>query len=142
MDENERKELAARVTAARLGSGLGKEAIARKARVSSITWKRVEDGLGVREDRLAAILRAVDSLTTPTAPAGIAVYDDDELLAEIRRRMTRRSSESDAQHAAASTQAGGSPVEHVTDEEAEDLAPGPAAADPLLGRRRPRRHPV
>ena len=88
--DDERRELASRVTTARLTAGMGKEGAARFAGVSSITWKRVEDGLPVRADRLALILEAVKAMTTPAAPRDITEFDDDELLAELRRRMTRK----------------------------------------------------
>ncbi|MBN7324444.1 Uncharacterised protein [Mycobacteroides abscessus subsp. massiliense] len=57
---DERAQIAAHVASARIAHGWGKEEAARQAGVSSITWKRVEDGLGVREPKLRAIEAALD----------------------------------------------------------------------------------
>ena len=45
-----------RVERARLARGWSKEQAAREARISSITWKRVEDGLGVQDVKRAQVL--------------------------------------------------------------------------------------
>lgn len=50
------EELGRRVKAARLRRGWSKERAAREADISAITWKRVEDGLGVQDAKRAAIL--------------------------------------------------------------------------------------
>lgn len=52
---DERQQIAAHVAAARITHRWGKEEAARQAGVSSITWKRVEDGLSVREPKLRAV---------------------------------------------------------------------------------------
>lgn len=54
-----RKRLGEAVTAARLRAGMGKEAAARRAQISSITLSRIEDGLAVQDVKLAAIERAL-----------------------------------------------------------------------------------
>lgn len=41
----------------RVAQGLSKEAAARKAGISSITWKRVEDGLPVQDAKLAKVMQ-------------------------------------------------------------------------------------
>jgi transcriptional regulator with XRE-family HTH domain len=51
--------LAYAVRAARLANGWSKEEAARRAGVSSITWKRVEDDLPVQEHKLNAIGEAL-----------------------------------------------------------------------------------
>ena len=51
--------LALAVTRRRLTLGLTKEAAARKVDMSSITWKRVEDALPVRDDSYAKIEQAL-----------------------------------------------------------------------------------
>lgn len=56
---DERSKIAAQVTAARVERGWGKEEAARRAGISSITWKRVEDGLAVHETKLRAIEAAL-----------------------------------------------------------------------------------
>lgn len=53
------QELGRRVQGARLARKWGKEQAAREAGISSITWKRVEDGLSVQEAKLQAVLDAV-----------------------------------------------------------------------------------
>jgi transcriptional regulator with XRE-family HTH domain len=50
------EELGRRVVRARLARGWSKEQAAREARISSITWKRVEDGLGVQDVKRAQVL--------------------------------------------------------------------------------------
>lgn len=53
--ERERQAIARAVTAARTELGLSKESAAREGGISSITWKRVEDGLNVQDTKLRAI---------------------------------------------------------------------------------------
>lgn len=58
--EQQRADLAARVQQARLDRGWSKEEAARNAGISAITWKRIEDGLGVQDGKLAAALRVLE----------------------------------------------------------------------------------
>lgn len=51
----QRTTLGEAVTLARLDNGWGKEEAARQAGISSITWKRVEDGQSVQDVKLRAI---------------------------------------------------------------------------------------
>lgn len=93
MDEHTRQELGRKVAAARLSRGLGKEPAARAVGVSSITLKRVEDGLAVREDNLAKILSYFD-VSWPEgviAPLEVATSDVDRI-----RRMVEDADVSDA----------------------------------------------
>lgn len=53
--EDERGRIAIRVTTARVDRGWSKEEAGRRASISSITWKRVEDGHTVHETKLRAI---------------------------------------------------------------------------------------
>ncbi|WP_074329660.1 helix-turn-helix domain-containing protein [Mycobacteroides abscessus] len=53
--EEQRSRIGGAVEQARIERGWGKEAAARHAGISSITWKRVEDGLSVRDTSLRAI---------------------------------------------------------------------------------------
>jgi transcriptional regulator with XRE-family HTH domain len=69
MTEEERRALGNRVEEARKARGWGKEKASRAAGVSSITWKRVEDGKEVRDTSLAAILRAVGLSESGQGPA-------------------------------------------------------------------------
>lgn len=57
--ERERQAIARAVTAARTQLGLSKESAAREGGISSITWKRVEDGLNVQDTKLRAIEKAL-----------------------------------------------------------------------------------
>lgn len=66
--EGDLSGLAARVTAARTRLGWSKERAAREAGVSSITLKRVEDGLAVQDTKLAAILQALQLNDEPRVP--------------------------------------------------------------------------
>lgn len=51
--------LGRKVEAARLARGWSKEYAAREVEISSIIWKRVEDGLGVQDTKRAAVLRTL-----------------------------------------------------------------------------------
>lgn len=75
--------LAKAAEAARLAKGWSKERAAREADVSSITYKRVEDGLKVQDAKLAAIKAALGlDDPTPAVPVGAGV--DPEVLAELQ----------------------------------------------------------
>lgn len=54
------KHLGREIEARRVQLEWSKEEAARKAGISSITWKRAEDGLGVQDVKLAAILRVLE----------------------------------------------------------------------------------
>lgn len=66
MDESDARELGERVAAARLGRKLSKEGAARLAGVSTITYKRIEDGKSVRDTSLAQVLDALGLSETVT----------------------------------------------------------------------------
>jgi transcriptional regulator with XRE-family HTH domain len=53
-------ELGRRVVRARLARGWSKEQAAKVAGISSITWKRVEDGLGVQDVKRARVLEVLE----------------------------------------------------------------------------------
>lgn len=55
MEDLDRARIAEAVKAARVARGWSKEEAARQAKISSITWKRVEDGLRVQDVKLRAI---------------------------------------------------------------------------------------
>jgi len=94
MDDNERKEIGARVLTARRAAGMDKEPAAREARVSSITWTRVEEGEAVRDTSLAKVLRVVGLSVEPetAVPVTVGELSDAELLEEIVRRFDRLTS--------------------------------------------------
>lgn len=54
--EEDRIALGVQVRIARLSRGWSKEQASREAGISSITWKRVEDGLGVQDHKRWAVL--------------------------------------------------------------------------------------
>jgi len=58
--EEERRTIAGVVREARIARRLDKEPASRAAEVSSITWKRVEDGESVRDASLSKILASLD----------------------------------------------------------------------------------
>ena len=90
MNTDERTALGARVEKARTAAHMGKEAAARKAGISAITWKRVEDGLRVQDVKLAAVLGALEPDKQPAAtPTGVLAASDDALLAELAYRLRR-----------------------------------------------------
>jgi|SRR5450756_799837 len=90
MDAKERTALGARVEKARTAARMGKEAAAREAGISAITWKRVEDGFPVRDVKLAAVLDVLEPDTQPpVAPADVRTASDDDLLAELTYRLKR-----------------------------------------------------
>ena len=90
MNADERTALGARVKKARIAARMGKEDAARRAGISAITWKRVEDGLRVQDVKLAAVLGALEPDTQPpVAPADVRTASDDDLLAELTYRLKR-----------------------------------------------------
>lgn len=61
------KDNAEAIRRGRLSRGWSKEEAARIAGISSITWKRIEDGLSVQEASLAKAFRAIDDFGVETA---------------------------------------------------------------------------
>lgn len=59
MNDVDLEQLATRAKAARLSKQWSKERAAREADVSSITYKRVEDGLPVQDAKRAAVISAL-----------------------------------------------------------------------------------
>lgn len=73
--EEQRIALGKRVRLARLTRGWSKEQASREAGISSITWKRVEDGKSVQDHKRFAVLMALelDDQGHPTDPTpGVA----------------------------------------------------------------------
>ena len=90
MNADERTALGARVKKARIAARMGKEDAARRAGISAITWKRVEDGFPVHDVSLAAALGVLEPDTQPpVAPADVRTASDDDLLAELTYRLKR-----------------------------------------------------
>lgn len=88
--ETKRIELGQRLRQARLNRGWSKEQAARKAGISSITWKRIEDGLGVQDAKRFAALRAV----------GISEDAEYDAIAERLRQRHSGISEEDVERLA------------------------------------------
>jgi hypothetical protein len=88
----ERHLIADAVARARIAQGLTKEAAARRANTSSITWKRVEDALGVQDGSVGKIVASLGLPDVADLLHGGRAFDaaqlsNDELLAELRRRL-------------------------------------------------------
>jgi DNA-binding XRE family transcriptional regulator len=84
------------VAMARADLGWSKEEAARRAGISSITWKRVEDGLPVQDVKLRAVYRTLgwdpdnpNEPIDPNAPEPLAGFSNADLLAELGRRLER-----------------------------------------------------
>lgn len=98
MSDDHLAELGARVEAARLSRGWGKERAAREAEISAITWKRIEDGQGVQDAKRAAALRVLgldpngypvaDAVGTSLDPETIAIIRQ-TVSEEVERRLRR-----------------------------------------------------
>ena len=136
MTQEQRTALGQQIEAERVRQFGTKSAAYQAARINSTTWDRIEDGELVRDDRLTAAVKTLwpssggDWLKvgTPTAADGRTT---DQRLADLEARVeqlerTHQRQESDPHGiAAAITQAGGSPADEVTTEEAELLADDP-----------------
>lgn len=80
----ELQRIADSVRSARIKKQLDKEPAARAAKVSSITWKRVEDAEGVRDASLAKILSSI-GLTVESALNGEEPSSDPVPVPEFQR---------------------------------------------------------
>lgn len=81
--DEQRSLIASEVERARLDRGWGKEEAGRHAKISSITWKRVEDGLKVQTTKLRAIEVALGwgagSMDRVARGRDVAVKDTDTI---------------------------------------------------------------
>ncbi|NYG07029.1 hypothetical protein BJ986_001516 [Phycicoccus badiiscoriae] len=75
MNPEQLERLGKRVERARLARGWSKEQASREARISSITWKRVEDGLGVQDVKRARVLEVL-GLDDRGEPVGESPHDE------------------------------------------------------------------
>ena len=75
MNPQQLEQLGHRVERARLTRGWSKEQAAREARISSITWKRVEDGLGVQDVKRAQVLEVL-GLDDRGEPVGASTHNE------------------------------------------------------------------
>lgn len=87
MSDDHLAELGARVEAARLSRGWGKERAAREAEISAITWKRIEDGLSVQDAKRAAALRVLGLDPNGFPALSVETSLDPETVAVIRRTV-------------------------------------------------------
>src|SRR6476620_4946620 len=74
MNPEQLERLGRRVERARLARGWSKEQASREARISSITWKRVEDGLGVQDVKRAQVLDVL-GLDDRGEPVGASTHN-------------------------------------------------------------------
>jgi transcriptional regulator with XRE-family HTH domain len=79
--------LADAVRQARLDRGWSKEEAARRAGISSITWKRVEDGLPVQDVKRRVIEALLFHELSAESKPDLATFSDRELLREVERRL-------------------------------------------------------
>lgn len=82
MNNKERADLAKRIESARVAARLSKEAAARKAKVTTTTWRRAESGLRVHDTNLQAILNAVGLSASGEELIGSPEIHPNEIWAE------------------------------------------------------------
>lgn len=96
----DRQALAEAVYAGRVALGLGKEEAARRAGISSITWKRIEDALPIRDEKYADVERALGwpAGSCLSLLAGRRVLPDthEEIIDAIRRKYGNAQAEAHA----------------------------------------------
>ena len=92
MNAEQLERLGRRVDHARLARGWSKEKAAREAGISSITWKRVEDGLGVQDVKRARVLEVL-GLDDRGEPVGGSAQDGAYVTAPGPRAHSRVSDE-------------------------------------------------
>jgi hypothetical protein len=85
--EHKRRQIADAVRRKRVADGLGKEEAASRAKISSITWKRVEDGEKVRDVSLGKMISSmgfasIDELVASNP--GRTPFKAERLAADIR----------------------------------------------------------
>lgn len=116
MNDEQRAALGALVAAARRQRYGTKSAAYQAAGIHATTWSHIEDGVGVREDRLAAAVRTLwpssggdwrKIATDAPADRPLIAYTNRVLLDEFEARLTEREVRGDGD-AAASRRAGGS----------------------------------
>lgn len=96
MDQDERVELAKRVTRARLNAGWSKEEAARRAGISPITLRRIEDALPVQDLKAAAAMAMVREAERP---ASERLQEERERAAAERERSDQYARDVDARQA-------------------------------------------
>jgi hypothetical protein len=87
--DEQRQRVAKAVEQARLDRGWAKEEAARHAKISSITWKRVEDGLRVQTTKLRAVEVALGwggGSMDRVARGRPVVVEDRDTIEQIRSR--------------------------------------------------------
>lgn len=95
VNNDDRKRIGLEVASARTRRGWGKEKAAREANVSSITWKKVEDGMPVQDASLAVVLAAVgfelagDVLVPKVQPSTVVPAAPEDLATRVARLEQR-----------------------------------------------------
>lgn len=82
--ENQRQSLGESVEAARIQKGWSKERAAQEAKISAITWKRIEDGQNVHDVKLAAALRVLGISGSGRSVAVAPAVDRDARIDQLR----------------------------------------------------------
>lgn len=77
MNDQDRAELAQRIVKARTEQNLSKEAAAKKAGVTTTTWRRAEAGLRLHDHKLAAVLEAL-GLSADGLPDSAEVWSNEQ----------------------------------------------------------------
>lgn len=103
-----RQDVAIKVEAKRRMLGWSKERAAREAEISSITWKRIEDGLPVQDVKMDAALRVLGINVSDPAeerPVTPPEHDAEEILFRLPPNLTARQREAARRLAEASVRA-------------------------------------
>lgn len=94
--DEQRRQIGRAVSRKRMDAGLDKEDVSGRAKMSSITWKRVEDGDPVRDSSLGKVLRVIgvdldEVLSDDQVDSRPAVFldeaSDDDLVKELAKRL-------------------------------------------------------
>lgn len=93
---DQRQRIGHAVGRKRIAAGLSKEEASERARINSITWKRIEDGESVRDASLGKVLGTLGLdpdvvLGEPTPTVSLRDASNDELLGELATRLDRSS---------------------------------------------------
>lgn len=88
MDDKDLTYIAGRAKEARLAKGWSKEKAAREAQVSSITYKRVEDGLSVQDAKLAAVTLALGIAKLASDEDLVSTGGEDAMSEWLSREMS------------------------------------------------------
>ncbi len=86
---NEEQEQGAKIAAARVAAGLSKEAAAKRAGVTTTTWRRAEAGQNVQGHKLASILTAVGIPAFDMSHLGLSEEESEAVAFALPVRIER-----------------------------------------------------